>query len=194
MKKMVIGIVLFTVLFIAGAFAWPLFFNPPLGENFTLTDSNGKTITQDDIRAKPTAIFFGYTMCPDICPTTLTELDSWLKALGPDADKIGIYFVTVDPERDTPEVLHNYLANFTDKITGISGDPKKVHELVASFNIAAKKVPDGNGDYTYDHTAAIILMKKGGRLSGVIPYSVDESTNTLKDQIAIERLKKLSSQ
>ncbi|EJF89050.1 SCO family protein [Bartonella tamiae] len=192
--KNFVRFVIIIVVFIAAVFAYDHFTNPPLGDDFSLTDSNGNTVTQDDIRAKPSAIFFGYTMCPDICPTTLVDLDHWLTELGPDADKLGIWFVTIDPERDTPEVLHGYLENFTDKIIGISGDPKKVHALVSSFNIAAEKVPGEDGDYTYDHTAAIILMKKGGKLSGIIPYNVEESDNALKDDIAIERLKKLTTQ
>ena len=187
-------IVLLVAVFMAFIFGWQTFVSPPLGEDFSLTDSNGKTVTQEDLRKKPSAIFFGYTMCPDICPTTLMSMTNWIKELGPDADKINIWFITVDPERDTPEVLHDYLSNFTDKVVGISGDPAKVHELVSSFNIAAEKVPGENGDYTYDHTAAILLTKKGGQFAGVIPYSVEENRNELKDQIAIERLKSLAKQ
>ncbi|MBH9987342.1 SCO family protein [Bartonella sp. W8098] len=187
-------IVLLVAVFMAFIFGWQTFVSPPLGEDFSLTDSNGKTVTQVELREKPSAIFFGYTMCPDICPTTLMSMTNWIKELGPDADKINIWFITVDPERDTPEVLHDYLSNFTDKVVGISGDPAKVHELVSSFNIAAEKVPGENGDYTYDHTAAILLTKKGGQFAGVIPYSVEENRNELKDQIAIERLKSLAKQ
>lgn len=187
-------IVLLVAVFMAFIFGWQTFVSPPLGEDFSLTDSNGKTVTQVELREKPSAIFFGYTMCPDICPTTLMSMTNWIKELGPDADKINIWFITVDPERDTPEVLHDYLSNFTDKVIGISGDPAKVHELVSSFNIAAEKVPGENGDYTYDHTAAILLTKKGGQFAGVIPYSVEENRNELKDQIAIERLKSLAKQ
>ncbi|MCT6824895.1 SCO family protein [Bartonella apis] len=187
-------IVLLVAVFMAFIFGWQTFVSPPLGEDFSLTDSNGKTVTQVELREKPSAIFFGYTMCPDICPTTLMSMTNWIKELGPDADNINIWFITVDPERDTPEVLHDYLSNFTDKVVGISGDPAKVHELVSSFNIAAKKVPGENGDYTYDHTAAILLTKKGGQFAGVIPYSVEENRNELKDQIAIERLKSLAKQ
>lgn len=192
--KSVIWIVVLTGVFIAAVFGYDALMNPPLGENFSLTDSNGKTVTQAELREKPSAIFFGYTRCPDICPTTLVNMSNWLEALGPDADKINVWFITVDPERDTPEELHDYLANFTDKIVGISGDPAKVHKLVESFNIVANKIAGEDGDYTYDHTAAIILTKKGGRLSGVIPYNIEESENELKDNIAIERLKKLAAQ
>lgn len=187
-------IALLVAVFMGFIFLWQIIASPPLGEDFSLTDSNGKTVTQVELREKPSAIFFGYTMCPDICPTTLMNMTNWLKELGPDADKINVWFVTVDPERDTPEVLHDYLSNFTDRVVGISGDPKTVHSLVSSFNIAAKKVPGENGDYTYDHTAAILLTKKGGQFAGVIPYSVEENRNELKDQIAVERLKSLAKQ
>ncbi|EJF94502.1 SCO family protein [Bartonella taylorii] len=191
--KNVIRILGLTVIFLIGIFIYDTLRNKPLGDNFTLTDSNGKTITEVDIRSKPSIIFFGFTMCPESCPTTLINLDRWLTALGPKADKLGVWFVTVDPERDTPEVLHDYLSNFNNKITGISGDPEKVHKMVDSFNIVAEKVPGTDGNYTYNHTAAIFLLKKGGKLSGVIPYDAKESDNELRDDIAIERLKKLVS-
>lgn len=191
--KNVIRILGLTVIFLIGIFIYDTLRNKPLGDNFTLTDSNGKTITEVDIRSKPSIIFFGFTMCPESCPTTLVNLDRWLTALGPKADKLGVWFVTVDPERDTPEILHDYLSNFNNKITGISGDPEKVHKMVNSFNIVAEKVPGTDGNYTYNHTAAIFLLKKGGKLSGVIPYDAKESDNELRDDIAIERLKKLVS-
>ncbi|UTO29411.1 SCO family protein [Bartonella harrusi] len=189
--KNVVRIFGVTVIFLAGIFIYDALRNKPLGDDFILTDSNGKMITEKDIRGKPSAIFFGFTMCPESCPTTLINLDRWLTALGPQADKLGIWFVTVDPERDTPEVLHNYLNNFNNKIIGISGDPEKVHKMVKSFNIVAEKVPGTDGNYTYNHTAAIFLLKKGGKLAGVIPYETKEIDPEIKDNIAIERLKKL---
>ncbi|EJF77191.1 hypothetical protein MCO_01370 [Bartonella sp. DB5-6] len=191
--KNVIRILGLTVIFLIGIFIYDTLRNKPLGDNFILTDSNGKTITEIDIRSKPSIIFFGFTMCPESCPTTLINLDRWLTALGPRADKLGVWFVTVDPERDTPEVLHDYLSNFNNKIIGISGDPEKVHKMVDSFNIVAEKVLGTDGNYTYNHTAAIFLLKKGGKLAGVIPYEIEEGGNELKDDIAIERLKKLVS-
>ncbi|WP_375639232.1 SCO family protein [Bartonella sp. MF74HXZ] len=189
--KNVIRILGLTIIFLAGIFIYDALTNKPLGDNFTLTDSNGKNITEADIRSKPSIVFFGFTMCPEICPTTLMNLDRWLTALGPNANKLGIWFVTVDPERDTPEVLHEYLSNFNNKIIGISGDPDKVHKMVNSFNIVAEKVPGTDGNYTYNHTAAIFLLKKGGKLAGIIRYDTKESDSELKDEIAIERLKKL---
>ncbi|MBA9083113.1 MULTISPECIES: SCO family protein [Bartonella] len=191
--KNVIYIFGLTIIFLAGVFTYDAWKNKPLGDDFTLIDSNGQTVTEADIRSKPSAIFFGFTMCPESCPTTLTDLDRWLTEIGPNADKLGIWFVTVDPERDTPEVLRDYLSNFTNNIIGISGDPEKVHKMVSSFNIVAEKVPGTNGNYTYDHTAAIFLLKKGGKLAGIIPYNTEENENQLKDDIAIKRLKKLIS-
>ncbi|WP_332060464.1 SCO family protein [Bartonella sp. CB74] len=191
--KNVIRIFGLTVIFLAGVFIYDALNNKPLGDNFILTDSNGKTVTEADIRSKPAVIFFGFTMCPETCPTTLSNLDRWLTTIGPEANKLGLWFVTVDPERDTPEVLHDYLSNFTSGITGITGDPEKVRKMVDSFNVVAEKVPGTNGNYTYNHTAAIFLLKKGGKLAGIIPYDIQENDNELKDDIAIERLKKLVS-
>ncbi|AQX20019.1 SCO family protein [Bartonella sp. WD16.2] len=191
--KNVIYIFGLTIVFLAGVFTYDAWKNKPLGDDFTLIDSNGQTVTEADIRSKPSAIFFGFTMCPESCPTTLINLDRWLTEIGPNTDKLGIWFVTIDPERDTPEVLRDYLSNFTNNIMGISGDPEKVHKMVSSFNIVAEKVPGINGNYTYDHTAAIFLLKKGGKLAGVIPYNVEENENQLKDDIAIKQLKKLIS-
>jgi len=175
-----------TVVFIACMLAYVHWTRPgPLGQPFTLVDSRGQTVTQADIRAKPAAIFFGYTMCPDVCPTTLLDLTRHLQQLGPLADKIGVWFFTVDPERDTPQLMHDYIANFSDRIIGISGDPAQVHAAVKSFNIAAEKVDSGDGDYTYNHTAAVLLLNKGGRLRAIIPYQE-------ADETAVEQLKNLA--
>jgi len=158
---------------------------PPLGAPFRLTDSNGNLVTQDNVRATPSAIFFGYTMCPDFCPTTLMNLTAWLDEMGEDGTKIKVWFFTVDPERDSPQIMHDYLANFAPHFTGITGEPDLVRETVKSFNIVAEKVEGRDGDYTYDHTAAVILLKKGGQVSAIIPYG--ES-----DEIALRRLKNLA--
>ncbi|MBH9975796.1 MULTISPECIES: SCO family protein [Bartonella] len=120
-------------------FYWQSCSIPPWVKDFSLTDSNRKTVTAKDLGKKPSAIFFGYTMSPDICPAMLASIENRVKELGPDADKRDFRFITVDPEQDTSEVLHDYLSKFTDKITGISGEPAKIHELVLSFNIGAKK-------------------------------------------------------
>lgn len=191
MKTFVLFIVLIVV-FIAGAVGYNKYTQPgPVGGPFELTDSNGKVVTEKDIRAKPAVVFFGYTMCPDVCPTTLMDMQRWLTDLGPDADKLGVWFFTVDPEHDTPQVMHDYLSNFSDKIIGISGDPKKVHDVVKSFNIVAIKVPGASGEYTYDHTAAVILLRKGGKPAGIIPYIPDVGSASERDGIAMDKLRNL---
>jgi len=177
--------ILISVGFIAAILLYNHFTAPgPLGDSFALVDSKGQRVTQNDLRAKPTAIFFGFTHCADICPTTLFDMNNWQEQLGEEADRLQVWFVTVDPERDTPQILHDYLSNFAPHIVGISGEPDAVHAMVQSFNIVAEKVDMGDGNYSYDHTAAIILLKKGGQRHSIIPYGEN-------DEIALERLKNL---
>ncbi len=160
----------------------------PFGVPFALTDQNGNPIRETAFQSQPTALFFGYTHCPDVCPTTLFELDGWLKKVDPDGTKMKAYFVSVDPERDTPEVLGEYISNVSTRITGISGDPAKVTEMVKGFRIYAKKVPidenDPNGDYTMDHTASVFLLNRGGRFKGTIAYGEDPD-------VAVKKLENL---
>ncbi len=160
----------------------------PYGVPFELTDQNGQPITEAAFQMQPTALFFGYTHCPDVCPTTLFELDGWLKKVDPEGNKMKAYFVTVDPERDTPEILGQYISNVSDRITGISGDPAKIAEVVKGFRIYAKKVPidenDPDGDYTMDHTASVFLLNRGGRFKGTISYGEDPD-------VAVKKLENL---
>ena len=123
----------------AFVFYWQSCSIPPWVEDFGLTDSNRKTVTPKDLRKKLSAIFFGYTMFPDICAAMLASIENRVKELGPDADKRDFRFITVDPEQDTSEVLHDYLSKFSDKITGINGDPAKAHELISSFDLEDPK-------------------------------------------------------
>jgi protein SCO1 len=146
----------------------------PFGDSFQLVDQRGHTITQQAMRGKPSVVFFGFTHCPEVCPTTLFELDGWLKKVDPQGGKLNAFFVTVDPERDTPEVMNLYVSNVSDRITGIAGAPDKVMAMVKSFRVYAKKVPvdekDPNGDYTMDHTASVFLLDSAGRFKGTIAY------------------------
>ncbi len=146
----------------------------PFGDPFQLVDQRGQAITQQAMRGKPSVVFFGFTHCPEVCPTTLFELDGWLKTVDPQGGKLGAFFVTVDPERDTPEVMNQYVSNVSQRITGISGAPDKVMAMVKSFRVYAKKVPvdekDPNGDYTMDHTASVFLLDSAGRFKGTIAY------------------------
>jgi protein SCO1/2 len=150
------------------------------GDPFALTDHNGAPITEAAFRGHPSAVFFGFSHCPEVCPTTLFEMDSWLKALGDDGKDIRAFFVSVDPERDTPEMMRGYVTNVSDRITGITGDPAKVEAMAKSFGIYWKKVPLDGGDYTMDHTASVLLLKPDGDFFGTIAYQEAAETATAK--------------
>lgn len=159
----------------------------PYGAAFTLTDQKGQSITEAALRGHPSAIFFGFTHCPEVCPTTLYELAGWLNTLGDEGRNINAYFVSIDPERDTPEVMNTYISNFSDRIIGISGDPEKVYAMAKSFAIYWKKVDTADGDYTMDHTATVLLLNGKGEFSGTIAYGENADT-------AIAKLKRLAAE
>ena len=144
-----------------------------VGGPFRLEDQNGRPVTDQDMKGRPFLVFFGYTHCPDICPTTLFDISQVLQKLGPDADRIGALFVTVDPERDTPAVLKDYLSNFDPHLRGLSGDRDAVNAAIKAYRVYAKKVPLEHGDYTMDHTAVVYLMDKNGRF--VAPFDVSRT-------------------
>ncbi len=162
----------------------------PFGVPFELVDQTGKPITEQAFRGKPTALFFGFTHCPEICPTTLFELNGWLEKVDPDGTRLQAYFVTVDPERDTPEMLNNYISNVTKRVIGIAGPPEKVAEVVKGFRVYAKKIPldekDPNGDYTMDHTASVFLLDAEGRFKGTISYGENPD-------VAVQKLENLKN-
>ena len=146
----------------------------PFGVPFTLVAQDGKPITEKAFTGKPTALFFGFTHCPEVCPTTLFELNGWLTKVDPDGSRLQAYFVTVDPERDTPELIGQYVGNVSERITGISGPADKVLEMVKGFRVYYRKVPldeaKPDGDYTMDHTASVFLLDADGRFKGTIAY------------------------
>ena len=133
-----------------------------IGGPFSLISEDGREVTERDFAGGPILVFFGYTHCPDVCPTTLFDLSEVLKAVGADKKVAGL-FVTVDPARDTPGVLKEYLAAFDPRIRGLSGDDGRIAAVEKAFRVYAKKVPQDNGGYTMDHTALIYLMDKQGR-------------------------------
>ena len=140
----------------------------PLGGPFELIDQQGQKVTEAIFRDKPSVTLFGYTHCPDVCPTGLMQMASWAEELGADADTLRFVFVTVDPERDTQQVVGDYVTAFSDRIVGITGDPKAVHAMTKDYKIYSKQVPLENGDYTMDHTASIILQDAEGNFVGTI--------------------------
>ncbi|CDZ33338.1 SCO family protein [Neorhizobium galegae] len=160
----------------------------PFGVPFQLVAQNGQPITEKAFQDKPTALFFGFTHCPEVCPTTLFELNGWLRKVDPDGTKLNGYFVSIDPERDSPELLGQYVSNVTDRVKGISGPPAKVQEMAKGFKVYFKKVPvdekDPNGDYTMDHTASVFLLDDGGRFAGTIAYGENPD-------VAIKKLENL---
>jgi protein SCO1/2 len=144
-----------------------------VGGPFHLEDQSGKTVTDQDMKGRPFLVFFGFTHCPDICPTTLFDISQVLRKLGPDADRTGALFITVDPERDTPAVMKDYLSNFDPHLRGLTGDQAAIEAAIKAYRVYAKKVPLQGGDYTMDHTAVVYLMDKNGEF--VAPFDVSRS-------------------
>ena len=161
-----------------------------IGGPFQLTDQGGAVVTEQSLQGRPTLIFFGFTHCPEFCPTTVYELTGWMNKIDPDKSRIQAYFISIDPERDTPQILGAYLANATDRITGISGDPAKVQAMARGFKVYFKKVPTDpakpDGDYTMDHMASVFLLDKQGRFTGTIAYgeNPDIAEQKIKNLIA----------
>jgi protein SCO1/2 len=152
-----------------------------VGGPFHLEDQSGKVVTDQDLKGKPYLVFFGYTHCPDICPTTLFDMSQVMKQLGPDADRTGALFITVDPERDTPAVMKDYLSNFDPHVRGLTGDQTSIDAAIKEYRVYAKKVPLKDGDYTMDHTAVVYLMDKNGNF--IAPFDV---TNQKPEAAAAE--------
>ena len=145
-----------------------------IGGPFELVDQDGRTITDRDMKGRPFLVFFGFTNCPDVCPTTLFEVSEVLRALGPDADKVNALFVTVDPERDTPAQLKDYISSFDPHLRALTGDPAAIAAITRAYRVYAKKVPQENGEYTMDHTAIVYLLDKEGRF--VAPFNLKRRT------------------
>jgi len=141
-----------------------------IGGPFSLIDQHGKPFTERSLVGRPTLLFFGYTFCPDVCPTTLLEASSWMQTLGPEADRLQVVFVTVDPERDTPEKLSTYLSSFDPRFIGLSGPRVEIDKAIKAWRVYARKVDGKNGDYTMDHTAAVYLLDPQGRFVGLIKF------------------------
>jgi protein SCO1 len=133
-----------------------------VGGPFALVDQNGQPVTEQALKGKPTLVFFGFTHCPDICPTALYEITQALNALGEDAGKAQALFVTVDPARDTPEALKAYLSSFSPQIRGLTGGQEAVDRMLKTYKVYAKRQPLADGDYTMDHTAVVYLMDRNG--------------------------------
>ena len=146
-----------------------------IGGPFKLVDQNGQIVTDEDLKGRPFLVFFGFTHCPDVCPTTLFEVSEILRALGPDADRTRALFITVDPERDTPAVMKDYLSSFDPHLSGLTGNLAEVAAVAKAYRVYFKKVPLEQGGYTMDHTAIVYLMDKDARF--VSPFNLKRPTD-----------------
>jgi protein SCO1/2 len=155
----------------------------PIGGPFELTTQDGKRLSSESLKGKPSAIFFGFTHCPEVCPTTLFDLTQDLEAMGADGAKLNVVFVTVDPERDTPELMKTYLSSFDPRIIGLTGTEAEIAAAAKEYKVYFKKVPT-DSDYTMDHTATIFLMDRNGDFFGSSNFQEPEN-------IRREKLKRL---
>ena len=149
---------------------------PPEGSSltFALTAPDGAVVTQQSYRGKWLVIYFGYTFCPDVCPTTMMEIAGALKALGPRADAVQAIFITVDPQRDTPKVLNEYLKSFDPRLIGLTGTPAQIAAAAKAFHVFYERNDTGDGSYLYDHSSFIYMVDPEGRFVRAIPGSEGE--------------------
>jgi protein SCO1/2 len=151
------------------------------GGPFTMQSSTGEAFTEQDLKGKPTMMFFGYTFCPDVCPTTLFEATNWRKELGLTNDDVRIVFVSVDPERDTPEALETYLSSFGEGLIGLTGTQEQVDHVKTTFGIFGERVEtDGASDYLVNHTATLFLLDEEGNLFGTIGFGENKESAIAK--------------
>jgi protein SCO1/2 len=156
------------------------------GGTFELMDQNGKPFSSSALLGAPYAIFFGFTNCPDVCPTTLLEMSNNLERLGSDGDRLKVVFETIDPERDTPDQLYAYLSSFDRRIIGLSGSEEQIAVAVKGWNAFYNKLPESDGSYTIVHSAYVYLMDRNNRLVDTLGFDETEL-----DQL--EKLRKLLS-
>ena len=155
-----------------------------IGGKFTLVDDNGRSFTDADLKGKWHLVFFGYTHCPDICPTALNDLSLALDKLGAKKKDVGIVFISVDPERDTPAVLKSYVESFGGPITGVTGTLQEVADAAKDYHVFYAKHPTANGGYDMDHSAVIYIMDPQGRFTAT--FGPDDTPDTM-----VARLRRL---
>ena len=177
-------------LLLAGAVAY-VSFNPrgadqqsivaiEIGGPFELASSHGGTVKSSDLAGKPYGVFFGFTHCPEVCPTTLYEMSETLKAVGDDAKDFRVFFITVDPERDTAEKLKDYLSNFDPRIEALVPTPAQLPDIAKAFRAIYEKVPTSDGEYTMNHTATLYLFGRNGRFKSTIAYGEEQANREKK--------------
>ncbi|MGB8485396.1 MAG: SCO family protein [Xanthobacteraceae bacterium] len=152
-----------------------------IGGPFHLVDQDGRAVSDQDFRGKPLLVFFGYTHCPDVCPTTLFDVSEVMRRLGPEADRAAALFITVDPQRDTPATLKDYLLSFDPHLRGLTGSTDATAAVAKAYRVYYKKVPTEGEDYTMDHTAIVYLMDKDGHF--VAPFSLRRTPEAAADDL-----------
>ncbi len=157
----------------------------PIGGPFKLTSHEGKPFTDADLKGKPFAVFFGFTHCPEVCPTTLYDLTQDLESLGEDSDKMRVAFITVDPAQDTPELMKTYLSSFDPRIVGLTGTDEEIAAVAKEYKIYYRKVPTDSG-YTMDHSATIFLMDSKGDFYGTSNFQENAEIRRKKLQQLIK--------
>ena len=153
-----------------------------IGGEFSLIAQDGRTVTERDLADGPSIVFFGFTHCPDICPTALFDIGQIYSALGTNRDRLKTFFITVDPERDTQELLNTYLSSFDPNIVGLTGSVDAVAQTMKAYRAFARKVPMENGNYTMDHTSLVYLMDRKGRF--VSSLNFDQPPEELAKKIS----------
>lgn len=146
----------------------------PFDTAFSLVDDRGNPVDKSLFRGSPSLVYFGYTNCPEVCPTTLFEVSGYLDALGEEGAPLKAYFFSVDPERDTPAIMHGYVTAFTDRITGVTGRAEEMQKVIDGWMIHAAKQPSEDGNYHMSHTMSLLLIGADGRLKGLLPYGSDQ--------------------
>lgn len=158
----------------------PASYADTVGGPFTLTAPDGSPVTERTLKGKPFAIFFGFTRCPDVCPTTLARMAQLRARLGEQGDRFAIVFVSVDPEHDTPADIGRYVDLFGTSIIGLTGTEAQLAQIVKAYHVFYEKVPVEGGDYTIDHTAAVFLMDRDGKLQSIIDHHEDPEASLAK--------------
>ena len=191
-NRVILTSFLWVLVVLAGAAViWLRFLAPEMQEaaastlgrgDYQLETTRGETFTEASLEGAPSAVFFGFTHCPEVCPTTLGDIATWREELGPEGEKLEVFFITVDPERDSLEVLENYLS-WAPNVTGVTGSLEAVEQTAEAFRIYMAKVPLGD-DYTMDHSSLVLLFDEKGRFFEPIGYQEDFD-------VALDRLRRL---
>lgn len=155
-----------------------------VGGPFRLESSKGGTVDSQALKGKPFLVFFGFTQCPNVCPTTLADLGTLLDEFAAEGGDLQAYYITLDPERDTQGVMREYMASFTDRITGLTGTPQQIEGVTRDYRAFVKRVPLPGGDYTLEHTLMVYMMDRNGGFAGPLDLNAGHA-------LALKQLHKL---